>query len=105
MAFATTSIAPVLAVGVLPGAAPKPAVHGDAVTSPEPARTGLRLPVPRRDPDEVGSACRPAALDRQKEARHLLPVAELAYLDVGREVSEERDHVHRTLPSLSISKT
>jgi hypothetical protein len=51
------------------------------------------LPVPRRDPDEVG-LLGADPVDREQEARHLPVLRELAQLDVGGEISDQRDAVH-----------
>ena len=44
------------------------------------------------------------AVDCEQEARHLLPVGELAQLDLRREVPDQRHHVHRPPPSSSLRR-
>jgi len=54
----------------------------------------LGLAVPDRDPDEVRAGLATAAVDGEEEARHLLLLADVAHLDVRREVPDQAHGVH-----------
>ncbi len=79
---------------LLPRARLQPAVDGDAAALAEVLGAELRLAIPRADVHEVGAAVLARAVDGEEEARHLLVGADLAEVDVGREVPDQRDDVH-----------
>ena len=79
---------------LLPGPAVQPPLDGDASALGQVLGAELRLTVPGRDPDEVRAGLAAAAIDGEKEARHLLLLADIAHLDVGREVPDQAHGVH-----------
>jgi hypothetical protein len=85
--------APALAV-LLPRTAAQPAVDADLAALREVLGAQLGLPVPGVDPDEVGVRVLPRTLDGEQEARDLLVRADVAQLDLGCEMADQRDDVH-----------
>jgi hypothetical protein len=79
---------------VLPGPGLEAPVDGDPPSLAEVLGAQLRLPVPGRDAHEVSAAVLARTVDREQETRHLLVRPDLAQLDLGREVADQRHHVH-----------
>jgi 3-oxoadipate enol-lactonase len=83
---------------VLPGAVPEPPLDSDLSPLGEVLRTELGLPVPDRNPEEVRLVVLPASIDRDPESRESFLLAELAHLDIARQISDQDDAVHGSCP-------
>ncbi len=91
---ATTSIAAAPLALLFPRTGLQPPVDGDPPSLAEVLGAQLRLPIPGRHAHEVRASVVARAIDREHEARHLLLGPDLAQLDVGREVADQRHDVH-----------
>src|SRR6266508_4001730 len=90
---------------VLPGVVPQSALDADLSSFCEVFSAELCLAIPDCDPEEIGFVVLATAVHGEPEGRQPFLFAELAQLDVARQIACQNDAVHSDSSSLSMMAT